>query len=326
MSPVLKKNHTEEEHDCSCDRLVMCPPKYLSTAIKNNVWMKGEKVDRVRAMRQYERIKNVIEEFGVEVLEIPPERGCQDQTYVANIAVALDPFVVLANYKALGRDCEVGPAKAFYEKNGYTTVQPPYDFEGEADLKKLSEGLYFGGHGQFTDLRAHQWMENLTGVKIIPLKETNPKVYHLDCSLFVINPEAVIVSSAGLDKAALRTIEKHAEIIMVPDGLPEYTGCTNAVLIPGKEVVLSGTFNPELPEYREAMEWMNKTFDRFGYTCVFLDTDEADKSGADLSCMVMHLDFDGKESPRQKDYNKHNDYHDVTQTKRNAMVERSVES
>jgi hypothetical protein len=65
-----------------------------------------------------------------------------------------------------------------------------------------------------------------------------------------------------------------------------------------------------LPEYREAMEWMNKTFDKFGYTCVFLDTDEADKSGADLSCMVMHLDFDGKESRHQE---KHIDYHDNTQ-------------
>src|SRR5580700_2218323 len=72
-------------------RFVMCPPKYLSTKIPNNVFMgrgKSQKVDVPRAMDQYDRVKNWCEDLGVPVLEIPPEKGSQDQTFVANIGIA----------------------------------------------------------------------------------------------------------------------------------------------------------------------------------------------------------------------------------------------
>ena len=36
-------------------RFVMCPPQYLSTRIKNNVWMSGEPVDVQRAMPRWPR-------------------------------------------------------------------------------------------------------------------------------------------------------------------------------------------------------------------------------------------------------------------------------
>lgn len=272
------------------ERFVMCPPEFLSTRIPNNVWMKQEKVDTKRALAQYGRIKNVITALGTEVLEIPAVRGCQDQTYTANIGIALDPYVVLANYKAPGRACEVAPARAFFEKLGYRTIQPPYHFEGEADLKKFSDRVYFGGWGQFTDPRALLWIEDKTGIKIVRLHEVNSKLYHLDCSLFVIDQQNLLVTAAGLDAASLKTLRQYGNVILTPDDITS-TGITNGVLIPGKKIFLSGTLNPELPTYRKAMEWLFKTFDQFGYTVLLMDTDEADKSGADLSCMVFHLNF-----------------------------------
>jgi N-dimethylarginine dimethylaminohydrolase len=272
-------------------RFVMCPPKFLSTDIPNNVFMKkGHKVDVPRALAQYGRIKNVIEAFGVEVLEIPPVKGCQDQTFVANIGIALNPYIVLANYKADGRDCEVAPAKKFFEGMGYQTIQPPTYFEGEADLKRLKQDVYIGGYGQFSDEKTFDWIEKKCGVKIIRVKETNPKTYHLDCCILVINDETLLIAEGGLDKSGIKELEKHAELIMTPDKLLT-TGCTNAVLLREKEICLSGAFNPEDANYRKAMDWLNETFDKFGFTCVFLDVDEFDASGADLSCMVMHLDF-----------------------------------
>jgi N-dimethylarginine dimethylaminohydrolase len=272
------------------EQVVMCPPRYLSTRIKNNVWMSGEKIDTERACRQYERLKNVVEALGVTVLEIPPRKDCQDQTYVANIGIAIEPYIVLANYKAPGRACEVQPARAFFEELGYECIQPPYHFEGEADLKKWRDGVYFGGHGQFTDRRALDWIADRCKVDIIPLHEVNPKVYHLDCSVLVVDEDNLIVSKAGLDAESFGRLKKLAEVVEPP---PEIftTGITNAYLVREKEICLSGTFNPEMPDYRKAMQWMNCTFDRFGFTVLFMDVDEFDKSGADLSCCIMHLDF-----------------------------------
>ncbi len=272
------------------ERIVMCPPKYLSVRCPNNVFMKPQKVDKARAMAQYERIKNVIEALGVEILEITPSPDCQDQVYVANVGISLKPYIVLARYKADCRDCEVEPAREFFETHGYQCIQPPFSFEGEADLKKLNDKTYFGGWGQFTHPKALDWIEDQTGVKIIRLHEINPKAYHLDCSVSVVNENTVIIGKAGLDAESIKSVEKVAEVIFTPKEFIT-TGITNSVLVSEKEICLSGTFNPEIPEYRNAMEWMNETFDRFGYTCVFLDTDEFDKSGADLSCAIFHLDF-----------------------------------
>ena len=44
----------------------MAPPTYLDNAIPNNTFMKpGQKVDRPRAMRQYQRVKHMLQALGV---------------------------------------------------------------------------------------------------------------------------------------------------------------------------------------------------------------------------------------------------------------------
>ena len=271
-------------------RLVMCPPEHLSTRVKNNIWMKAGKIDKVRAMTQYNRIINVLEALGSEVLEIHPVPGAQDQCFCSNVAVAVEPYVILANYKAAGREMEVAPARSFFRKHGYDTIQPPYHFEGEAELKRIREDLYFGGYGQFTDIKALEWIADTCEIEIIPLKEINPKLYHLDCSILVVDEQNVIVTKEGIDDQSLKAVEKIANVIVTPPDVA-ITGCTNAVLLRHKNIALSGTFNPEFKEYVKAMEWMNSTFDKFGYTVLFMDCDEFDANGADLSCCCMHLPF-----------------------------------
>lgn len=272
-------------------KFVMCPPKYISADKPNNVFMKqGEKIDVSRAMAQYGRITRLIRAFGVPVLEIPPQPGAQDQLYTANIAVAIEPYIVLANYKAQGRSIEEAPARKYFEGLGYQVIQPPGFFEGEADLKKWKDNIFFGGWGKFTDPTTLDWIERQTGCQIIRIHETSNELYHLDCSLSVLDPETFLVNPAGMDAASFKELDKRANVIRVPADVMS-TGVTNVVQIPGKKILLSGMFFPEVKKYQKSMEWMLQTCDDLGYTVLFLDIDEPDKSGADISCMVMHLDF-----------------------------------
>ena len=269
----------------------MCAPQYLSTAIPNNVFMKQEKIDIPRAMTLWKRSVNVLKALDVDVLEIPAVKGCQDQTYVANVATAIEPFIVLANYKADGRPCETPPARKFFTNLGYNCIQPPFYQEGEADLKKWKSGVYFGGWGKFSDQRAYDWISKKTGAQIIPIHEVSDALYHLDCSLMVIDEENFLVTEAGMDKASLKTLGKLANIIITPPDVAP-TGITNGVILPHKKIYMSGTFMPEEKSYRKAMEWLMVTMDKLGYSVILTDTDEFSKSGADLSCQVMHLDFE----------------------------------
>lgn len=271
--------------------MVMCPPLYLDNKVPNNVWMKkGEKVDRDRALRQYRRIKRALEALGRRVLEIPPKKGLQDQMFTANIAVAIKPYIVLANYKAPGRPGEEPVARKFFEGLGYEVIQPPYHFEGEADLKQLEDGLFLGGFGQFTDPRALDWISERCGVEVVKLRETNPQLYHLDTCLMVLDPGHAWVTPNSLDKASLKELAEYIDFDFTPKGI-ESTGVTNGIKIPEKGVYMTGTLVPEDKNYRKAMDWLQEMCDKMGWVTWPLDTDSVDVSGADLSCTVCHVTF-----------------------------------
>jgi N-dimethylarginine dimethylaminohydrolase len=274
-------------------KFVMCRPTYLSTKISNNVFMEGknkEPADVPRALNEHDRIAHVLEAFGVEIFEMPPEKGCQDMCFVANIGVAIEPYIVLANYKAPGRACEVPPAKRYFESLGYQCIIPPKTTEGEADMKLWKKGHYFCGIGQFSTKESFDWIAKKTGVKTILLEEIDPQAYHLDCSLLVIDEENFLVNKAGLSPDSIKILQKCGNVTFTPDGV-KTTGITNGVLIPEKKIYMSGAFNPELPDYRKAMEFLLEAMDKFGYTTVFNDADAFNPSGGDLSCLVFHLTF-----------------------------------
>lgn len=272
-------------------RFVMSAPTYLSNKVKNNVFMdKKEKVNVPRAMQQWQRMVNILKAFDCEILELPPTKGAQDGTFVANVAVAIKPYIFLANYKAAGRPIEEEPARKFFESMGYTVLQPPFAHEGFAELKPLNEKTYFAGYGQFTDLRAQQWIAEKTGITIIPVKEIDPRSYHLDTVLMVLDPENVMITKSGIDQASYDAIKKVANVIEAPDELLT-TGITNGIVLRDKGIYISGLFNPEDEKYRKAMEWLLPTMDKFKLATVFIDTDATSPSGAAASCQVMPLTF-----------------------------------
>lgn len=281
--------------DDSPMRFVMCPPKHHSTAISNNVFMEGKPkpINIKESMDQYNRIKRCILSYDIPLLEIPPEPGCQDQVFVANIGVAIAPYIVLANFKAAGRPCEEEPARRFFESQGFQVIQPPNDFEGEADFKKWKDNIYFGSYGKFTDREALDWISRRTGCEVIPIQITSDKLYHLDCDLHVLDEKTIVVNPAGISKESYKTLKSlGVTIIDVPPDIAD-TGITNCVRVPNKPILLSGIRTaPELPIYRKSMEWLDEHVgDKYDLTVLFFSIPEADKSGADISCMVMHVDF-----------------------------------
>jgi len=276
-------------------KFVMCRPTYLSTKIPNNKWMTGKNkvpVDVPRALTQHDRTGHIFEALGVELFEIPPVKGAQDQTYVANVALVIDEskMAIMARYKAAGRAVEVEPARQFLTQLGYKCIQPPIGstFEGWADCKRWKSGIYFGGWGLFSNKAAFQWISNNTGIKIIPVKEIDEGTYHLDCNLLVVDENNFIVVKSGLDSQSVKTLQKCGNVIFTPDGI-ETTGITNGVIIPEKKIYCSGCLQPEQKEYRRACEWLLETMDKLGYTVVFFDVDSYGPSGADLSCTVLPL-------------------------------------
>jgi N-dimethylarginine dimethylaminohydrolase len=135
---------------------LMNAPLSYSTDVPNNAWMEDlpeaeRKPNNSKAMRQFLQLYHFIAaEAVVYVLPAPGDCGLQDLVFTANAGVVLahapnPDTVLISNFASPPRVLESNVNRAFFERLGYVTLTPPYNFEGEAELKHLNDNVYAGG-------------------------------------------------------------------------------------------------------------------------------------------------------------------------------------
>lgn len=284
--------------------MVMCAPTYASTDIQNNAWMtevknkKELEIDREKFMSQWYNLYKIMSANSLVYL-IPPKRGLQDQTYV-NCFAYLPHYtkkdtVILSNFTAKGREGEEKVAGNLLKGLGYDTIKCPYRFEGEPELKYIGNNNYIGGYGIRSELKALEWIEEKFGANIIKVKETVPYLYHLDCSVFVLNKDNIVAYTDYMDKRTIKEIEKYVEIRPV-NKVAAYQGVCNSVRV--GDFVLNASsldFMKKTDKYYKEEHQKNGELevicDRAGLKLIYVNLSESMKSGALLSCHVAHLNY-----------------------------------
>ena len=176
---------------------------------------------------------------------------------------------------------------------GYKTAISPYKWEGEADLKYLYDNVYIGGYGIRSNIKTYEWMEKNYDMNIIKVAMVDEYLYHLDCSIFALNPEQTLVCTELFDPSELAEIEKHTEIIDV-DIDDALGGMTNSVRM-GNMILCASNISEmkKTHEYYEGEKHKIASLEKIcsdaGMEPVIFNLSEYMKSGAMLSCMVMHL-------------------------------------
>jgi N-dimethylarginine dimethylaminohydrolase len=223
------------------------------------------------------------------------DTGLQDQVFVANLGVVIPEanLVVVSRFASSARVSEERYGRMFFDDMGYGRVlHSPYWFEGEAEMKRLAPFVYACGYGIRSDLRAYQWIGmQLAGhsdVKLVPLRESDPKMYHLDCSLFPLADNVAMVCTKAFAKQEIMALEAHIDIIDVPLAAA-HAGACNMVRVSKKLFSFSYPHSNQETD-RAQVAAVEDACRRCGYEPVYVDLTEFTKGGADLSCMVMHLD------------------------------------
>ena len=201
--------------------------------------------------------------------------------------------VVVSNFRSEPRRGEREAGAEFFEQLDIPMeLAPPY-FEGEADLKHLGGNVYIGAHGLRTSIDALRWFERRFEMRVIPFLMQNEYLYHLDCSVFPITREEVLVCTAVTNHETVGAIARHAGVIDVSLQDAE-SGITNCVRV--GEFVLFASNIEALSERDEDYAYERSKIDALETICakrnltpVFFDLSEFMKSGAMLSCLVMHL-------------------------------------
>ncbi|QOY54694.1 amidinotransferase [Candidatus Sulfurimonas marisnigri] len=279
-------------------------PFSLQAQTPNNIWMQELKpdernVDISKALKQFLQLYNFMAaESVVYLLPTPRLQGLQDLVYTANLGIVIDHIpdhnsVILSNFSSKVRIPESNVGERFFQDMGYNVVTSPFHFEGEAELKHLFDNVYVGGYGIRSDERAYRWMEEQFDMKIVTLKESDPYLYHLDCTLFPLTKENTFMCTSMYSKEEIKQIESVTNIIDISQD-DAFSGICNSVRM--GNIIMNASNIHEMKrsdEYYNSELQKNRTLEdiavRFGFEVAFFNMSEFLKSGALLSCMVMHL-------------------------------------
>ncbi len=259
-------------------RYLMCRPEHFEVSYAINPWMDVTRaVDRDLAVRQWETLRATYLALGHEVQLIDPEPGLPDMVFAANGGLVVEGSALGARFTHPERRPE-GPAYLRrLETLGLKSVtEPVHVNEGEGDFLVVGD-LVLAGTGFRTDPGAHAEVQELFGVPVISLQLVDPRFYHLDTALAVLDdstvayyPEAFSPGSRGvlqrLFPDAILATEEDAAVL----GLNSFSD--------GQNVVIASRATTFASQLREA-----------GYTPIGVDLSELLRGGGGVKCCTLEL-------------------------------------
>jgi N-dimethylarginine dimethylaminohydrolase len=261
---------------------LMCAPTHFAVDYAINPWMDPTaEVSAERAVAQWQALVDAYRDLGHRVELIEPQPGLPDMVFAANSGTVIGGRVLGSKFRAPQRAPEAEHYRRWFVDQGFTDItMPSLVNEAEGDFTWTGRVL-LAGTGFRTELGAHAEAQEVLGVPVVSLRLVDPRYYHLDTALFVLNdsptrpqvayyPEAF---SAGSQRALTR---------LFPDAVlatAEDAACFGLNAISdGRNVILPV----------EATALAARLAER-GYHPVHVDISELRKAGGGPKCCTMEL-------------------------------------
>ena len=264
---------------------LMCPPEYFTVKYAINPWMHPDRpADAVLALRQWQCLRDAFLRLGHTVHTIDPLPGLPDMVFAANGATVIDGQVLGARFRYPQRAAE-GPAYlGWFAENGYPAVESRLVNEGQGDI--VFDGhTILAGHGFRTDAGIAGELEARYGFPVLSLRLVDPRFYHLDTALCVLDADTAAYYPAAFDDAGRAALIGHfAELIEAKDEDAEVLGL-NAIS-DGRHVVLPAQAGGLAAQIAEK-----------GFEPVPVDMSELLKAGGGPKCCTLEF-HSGDVQPR----------------------------
>ena len=256
---------------------LMCPPEYFTVQYAINPWMNpNDPVDLALARQQWEQLKQAYTGLGHTVRIIDPQPGLPDMVFAANGATVIDGKVLGARFKHAERHPEALAYMDWFRREGYEVVPPNRMNEGEGDLIFTGRSI-IAGYGFRTDPEVKAELEELFGLPVLSVKLVDPKFYHLDTAMVVLDENTAAYYPAAFDEESQDALIAHfGELIEAKDEDAETLGL-NAI---------SDDYNVVMPaQARELADQISAA----GFNVVPVDLSEFKKSGGGPKCCTLEL-------------------------------------
>ena len=257
---------------------LMCPPEHFAVSYAINPWMEPEKpTDAGKALRQWAELRQAYLDLGHDVRTIEPVAGLPDMVFAANGGTVIGGKVLGARFLYPQRAREAGAYLDWFRDLGYPDVRiPDHVNEGEGDILFTGRAL-MAGYGFRTDQGAAAELARVFGLPVVSLRLVDPRFYHLDTALCVLDSDTAMYYPAAFDDAGRAAIAgQFAELIEAKDEDAEVLGL-NAVS-DGLHVVLPVQARGLAAQLSE-----------HGFIPVGVDLSELLKGGGGPKCCTLEL-------------------------------------
>lgn len=169
----------------------MTAPEYFTVEYAINPWMDtSTPVDTALALAQWETLRQIYVGLGHTVDLVPAKSGLPDMVYAANGGFLIGDTAVVARFAYPQRVDEADGYAEWMTAQGYRPLHTEYVNEGQGDLLLVGPNL-LAGYGFRTDRRAHDEIAALTGLRVTSLELVDPRFYHLDTALAVLDDSTI---------------------------------------------------------------------------------------------------------------------------------------
>jgi N-dimethylarginine dimethylaminohydrolase len=262
----------------------MCRPDFFTVSYRINPWMHPEKpTDTTLAVIQWEALYRTYLDLGFDVRLVDPIDGLPDMVYAANGGFVLDNIAYGASFTYAERQPE-GPAYMdWFRENGFEVRVPENVNEGEGDFLLVGDAI-LAGTGFRSASNSHEELAAIYGREIVTLELVNPKFYHLDTAIAVLDPSPAPGQAANIAYLPSAFSEKSLRVLQqrFPD----------AIIATEEDAAVLG-LNSYSDGYNVVIASRAKDFERQlrenGYNPIGVDLSELLLGGGGVKCCTLEL-------------------------------------
>ncbi|MGZ5398083.1 MAG: dimethylargininase [Mycobacterium sp.] len=265
------------ERAASTRHYAMTAPTFFTVEYAINPWMDTSvPVDTHLALTQWEALRQTYKELGHTVELIEPVAGLPDMVYAANGGMMVNGRAVSARFAFPQRAGESAAYAEWMTRHGYRPADTRHTNEGQGDLLVIGS-IILAGYGFRTERQAHDEIAAALQMPVVSLELVDPRFYHLDTALAVLdNTTIAVYSPAFSDASRAQLLELFPDAIEVASADAFVLGL-NAVS-DGLNVVLPAAATGFAAQLREA-----------GFRPIGIDLSELLKGGGSVKCCTLEV-------------------------------------
>ncbi|MBN9215498.1 MAG: N-dimethylarginine dimethylaminohydrolase [Microbacterium sp. SCN 70-200] len=267
-------------------RYLMCRPEHFTVSYRINPWMEPAKpTDTAKAVAQWQTLYDTYLALGHEVELIDPVEGLPDMVYTANGGFIIDGRALGVRFRVDERRGEERPFMDWFAAHGFEVVEPIEVQEGEGDFLLVGDTILAGtGFRSVGD--SHREVAEVFGREVVSLRLVDPRFYHLDTAISVLDP---VQGASGVEKANIAYLpsafdepslqilrERYPDAIQVSDADGAVFGLNSAS--DGYNVFISPRATGFEAQLRER-----------GYNPILIDLSELLLGGGGIKCCTLEL-------------------------------------